>query len=156
MGKHHRKSQTAQIAALGASGFSDPSQPPKTADRRSGGPHDRWRKGKKRLKCLIGLPRCSLLCYAETAMRCQNVLRLEGPGARESEPRMLLKTQGVGKITCESRFGFKASGQGCALRCVWERRRTLAGGVGDSAGQPHRCADRRQERRRGPQEQWSA
>src|SRR5579872_5634826 len=32
------------------------------------------------------------------------VLRLEGPGASESEPRMLLKTQGVGKITCESGF----------------------------------------------------
>src|SRR5579884_3670871 len=36
------------------------------------------------------------------------VLRLEGPGASESEPRMLLKTQGVGKITCESGFGLKA------------------------------------------------
>src|SRR5579875_1180019 len=30
------------------------------------------------------------------------------PWSKRSEPRMLLKTQGVGKITCESRFGLKA------------------------------------------------
>src|SRR5579885_1514121 len=58
------------------------------------------------------------------------VLRLEGPGASESEPRMLLKTQGVGKITCESGFGLKAM-RGRTLRFVFgpRRRRRLTARV---------------------------
>src|SRR5579875_3210391 len=100
---------------------------------------DTWEKC---LKSLIRLHPRFPLCYAEAAMDtpkghrplkprlCRSPQltpeRLEGPGASESEPRMLLKTQGVGKITCESGFGLKA--MRAAARCG------LSSGLGGDAG----------------------
>src|SRR5579883_3419123 len=67
------------------------------------------------------------------------VLRLEGPGASESEPRMLLKTQGVGKITCESGFGLRQCARPRAAVCLWAPAATPTDGKSDSARQPGRA-----------------